>query len=127
MNLFTFFNQSVNNFVATHLIQRRYKSHGRKRTIEFIERLKNVSSNLSRKVSISLGLKEALTFKEQRLIFRQNKQQVKKRKLYKDYTIENLILLNARKVSDGIFTNVLLEILNNENPLNPFSLISFFG
>ena len=72
-----FFNQSVNNVVVDNLIQRIYKSHGQKRTVEFIERLKNLSSNLSKKVSISLGLKETLIFKEQRLRPRQKEQNAK--------------------------------------------------
>jgi hypothetical protein len=102
------------------------------RTFEISERLKNLGFRIATKSGFSIGIEDLLIPPEKQWRIQLTERKVKKNKLYERLGAVTLFETEERLVTGFIATSeslksAIVEIFQEEDPLNPLYLISFSG
>jgi DNA-directed RNA polymerase subunit beta' len=132
MNAKIFFNRTFNKNYLKNMIQWTFRYYGSRRTIELLERLKNLSFHLRIKIGISLSMKNLWIPKEKYFTINISKKKKKKRYVHRQNTIitpweVNQTLINVWRSINENFKGIISEIFDKEDFLNSLYLIAFSG
>ena len=127
-----FFDQIFDKNRLKILIRWTFQNYGSERTIEISERLKNIGFHIATKAGFSIGIEDLLIPKEKRWAIRLTERKIKKNEIYEKLRATTLFEKKKRLIDGFIVTseslkNFLLEIFQEEDPLNPLYLITFSG